>query len=195
VTYIKIKAETYQEAMKQLKIDYGDDAVPINYKNIKEGGFFKSRILGKDMVELTACIRERKSESKLKARQSLDVVVKDDLSALLKQPPQNSIGKDSDILKKINQIKNAHAKSLTTINSVEEPLVKERPEPRQPGLGLGKELHLERELRGLKDAFNKFAVSQNARNGEDREEPPAIAKYAGVFSNKTILTPKKAPQL
>ena len=184
--YIKIKAETYQEAMKQLKIDHGDDAVPISHKNIKEGGFFKSRILGRDMVELTACIRERnerKSDGKSKTRQGLDIMLKDDLSALLRQQPQNNTDTDSDILKKINQIKSAHAKSLT-INSIEEPMVKTQTDPYQSGISLGKELHLEKELRELKEAFNKLVAHQKAsdvKGGENREEPPIIMKYMNIL--------------
>ncbi|MCL2025970.1 MAG: flagellar biosynthesis protein FlhF, partial [Leptospirales bacterium] len=185
MTYIKIKAETYQEAMKQLKIDYGDDAVPISHKNIKEGGFFKSRILGKDMVELTAYVRERKSEGKSKAKQGLDITVKDDLSSLLRQQPQNSTGTNTaDILKTINQIKSAHAKSLTTINSIEEPLMKNSLEPHQSGLSLEKELHLEKELRELKEAFNKLVASHkglDAKGGESKEDPPIIAKYMNIL--------------
>ncbi|MCL1910772.1 MAG: flagellar biosynthesis protein FlhF [Leptospirales bacterium] len=184
--YINIKAETYQEAMKQLKINYGDDALVVSHKNIKEGGFFKSRIFGKDMVELTACIREHKNTGKSKTKQNLDIMLKDDWSPLLKQQPQdNPDPNSSEILKKINQIKNAHAKSLTTINSVDEPMAKEQVEPHKSGHGAGKDTHLEKELRELRIAVNRLVAGQNSddKSGEskEKEEAPVIAKYMNIL--------------
>lgn len=64
--YVKIKAKNYNEAMMKLKMEYGDDAIPISHKYVKEGGLFKSMILAKELVELTAAIPERKPPSKPK---------------------------------------------------------------------------------------------------------------------------------
>ncbi len=36
--YVKIKAKTYNEAMMKLKMEHGDDAIPISHKYVKEGG-------------------------------------------------------------------------------------------------------------------------------------------------------------
>ena len=36
--YVKIKAKTYNEAMMKLRMEYGDDAIPVSHRYIKEGG-------------------------------------------------------------------------------------------------------------------------------------------------------------
>jgi len=61
--YVKITAENYNDAMMQLRKQYGEDAIPISHKYIKEGGLFKTKFLAKDIVELTAAIHEKKRES------------------------------------------------------------------------------------------------------------------------------------
>ncbi|MCX7678577.1 MAG: flagellar biosynthesis protein FlhF [Spirochaetes bacterium] len=58
--YVKVKAKTYNDAMMKLRMEYGDDAIPISHKYVKEGGFLNSKIFGKEMVELTAAIQEKK---------------------------------------------------------------------------------------------------------------------------------------
>ncbi|HOE20038.1 MAG TPA: hypothetical protein PKJ69_03645, partial [Spirochaetota bacterium] len=58
--YVKIKARTYNEAMMKLKMEHGDDAIPISHKNIKEGGIFNTGLFARDFVELTAAIPDVK---------------------------------------------------------------------------------------------------------------------------------------
>jgi flagellar biosynthesis protein FlhF len=77
--YVKIKAKNYNEAMMKLKMEHGDDAIPISHKYIKEGGLFNSGLFAKDLVELTAAIPERKSASKAKPekKSTIDFTVGD----------------------------------------------------------------------------------------------------------------------
>lgn len=71
--YVKVKAKTYNDAMMKLKMEYGDDAIPISHKYIKEGGFLNSKLFGKEMVELTAAIQEKKTISRtMEKKQSVD---------------------------------------------------------------------------------------------------------------------------
>ncbi len=58
--YVKVKAKTYNDAMMKLKMEYGDDAIPISHKYVKEGGFMNSKLFGREVVELTAAIQEKK---------------------------------------------------------------------------------------------------------------------------------------
>ncbi len=62
--YVKIRAKDYNEAMQKLRSEYGDDAIPISHKYIKDGGFFNSKLFAKELVELTAGVQERKAEPK-----------------------------------------------------------------------------------------------------------------------------------
>ncbi len=59
--YVKIKAKTYNDAMMKLKMEYGDDAIPISHKYVKEGGLLNSKFFGREVVELTAAIQEKKA--------------------------------------------------------------------------------------------------------------------------------------
>lgn len=61
--YIKIRAKTYNEAMKKLKSEHGDEAIPISHKYVKEGGLFSTGLFSKQVVEVTAGIHERKKKS------------------------------------------------------------------------------------------------------------------------------------
>src|SRR6056297_3366198 len=67
--YVKIRAKNYNEAMMQLKIDHGDDAIPISHKNVKDGGLLNTSLFARDIVELTAAIPERKTVPRVKPAQ------------------------------------------------------------------------------------------------------------------------------
>ncbi len=84
--YVKIKARTYNEAMMKLKMDHGDDAIPISHKNVKEGGLFNTGLFARDFVELTAAIPDVKP-AKLKPKKNIDLTVgtNDNVNELLKQ--------------------------------------------------------------------------------------------------------------
>ncbi len=76
--YVKIKARTYNDAMMKLKMEHGDDAIPISHKYVKEGGFLNSKLFAKDVVELTAAIQEKKSVPRAPERKGgLDIRVGD----------------------------------------------------------------------------------------------------------------------
>ncbi len=57
--YVKIRAKTYNEAMKKLKIEHGDEAIPISHKYVKEGGLFNTGLFSRQVVEVTAGIHDR----------------------------------------------------------------------------------------------------------------------------------------
>ncbi len=63
--YVKIKAKSYHDAMMKLKMEYGDDAIPISHKFVKEGGILNSKFFGREVVELTAAIQEKKIASSM----------------------------------------------------------------------------------------------------------------------------------
>lgn len=76
--YIKIKGESYRDAIQKLKTQHGDDAIPISHKNVKEGGILNSRFFGKEVVELTAAVQEKGINALVRERKSsIDVTVGD----------------------------------------------------------------------------------------------------------------------
>jgi flagellar biosynthesis protein FlhF len=76
--YFKITAENYNEAMKQLRREHGDEAIPISHKYVKQGGFFNSRFFAKEVVELTAAVKEKRPLSAAAIKKStIDFTIDD----------------------------------------------------------------------------------------------------------------------
>ena len=76
--YLKITAENYNEAMKQLRREHGDEAIPISHKYVKQGGFFNSRFFAKEVVELTAAVKEKRPLSAAAIKKStIDFTIDD----------------------------------------------------------------------------------------------------------------------
>ena len=79
--YVKLTAENYNEALQQLRTKYGEDAIPISHKYVKEGGFFNSKLFAKEIVELTAAIHEKKMDYFQKKRKpTIDLKADEDIS-------------------------------------------------------------------------------------------------------------------
>jgi flagellar biosynthesis protein FlhF len=97
--YVKIKSGTYNEAMMKLRMDYGEDAIPVSHRYVKEGGILNSKLFAKNLVELTAAIPERNGNLKTKSvkKSLVDYTIGD--SEAIKESLRNA-------QKEQNQIKN-----------------------------------------------------------------------------------------
>ena len=94
--YIKIRGNNYNEVMMKLKMDYGDDAIPISHKFVKEGGLFNSKLFAREVVELTAAVQERKFKSSiLGEKKKIDFTVDDPVEKTAAEPRKSRL---SDIL-------------------------------------------------------------------------------------------------
>ncbi|OHD66831.1 MAG: flagellar biosynthesis protein FlhF [Spirochaetes bacterium RBG_13_51_14] len=79
--------------MMKLKMEYGDDAIPISHKFVKEGGLFNSKIFAREVVELTAAVQERKFKSSLLGnKKKIDFTVDDSGDRMTAQLPKSGIG-------------------------------------------------------------------------------------------------------
>lgn len=98
--YVKIKAKNYNEALMQLRMKHGDEAIPISHKYVKEGGILNSRFFAKDIVELTAAIQEKKVSTKKRItrekKSNFDVRVDSDVSKSLYKSPGDALKKQID---------------------------------------------------------------------------------------------------
>lgn len=97
--YVKIKAKTYNEAMMKLKMDYGDEAIPISHKYVKEGGVLNTKLFARDVVELTAAIQEKKPFTRPSEKKStIDFTVGDNDTArkILTSKILSSINKENN---------------------------------------------------------------------------------------------------
>ncbi len=98
--YLKITAENYTEAMKKLRKEHGDEAIPISHKYIKQGGLFNSKLFGKEVVELTAAVKDIKTGIASKLRKtSVDYTVDDETVVKREQSP---LGKVQDIIERVS---------------------------------------------------------------------------------------------
>ena len=75
--YVKIREMNYNEALLHLKREYGDDAIPISHKWVKEGGLFNTGFFAKDMVELTAAVQDKRPSGRRpgEERSNIDLTV------------------------------------------------------------------------------------------------------------------------
>ncbi len=97
--YLKITADSYNEAMKKLRTEHGDEAIPISHKYVKQGGFFNSKVFAKEVVELTAAVKERKPfQNPVPKKSTIDFIVDDK-----KEPVQ--LGKVQEILDRASSVK------------------------------------------------------------------------------------------
>ncbi len=96
--YVKIRAKTYNEAMMKLKADYGDEAIPISHKYVKEGGLFNSKFFSKQVVELTAGVQEgRSTAGKINRKSTFDFTVGDKKGSSGYGPGSTAAEKKSDV--------------------------------------------------------------------------------------------------
>jgi flagellar biosynthesis protein FlhF len=83
--------------MMKLKMDYGDDAIPISHKFVKEGGLFNSKIFAREVVELTAAVQERKFKSSiLGEKKKIDFTVDDGPDRASSAQPKSRISEMID---------------------------------------------------------------------------------------------------
>lgn len=110
--YVKITAENYNKALAELRLKYGEDAIPISHKYIKQGGLFNSRLFSKDLCELTAGINEKKYSKPAAVRPGVNLVADADntKSILSRQseevvPPKDSYSATLDLLRRVQEKK------------------------------------------------------------------------------------------
>jgi flagellar biosynthesis protein FlhF len=181
--YLKITADNYNEAMKKLRTEHGDEAIPISHKYVKQGGFFNSRVFAKEVVELTAAVKERKPFQNPGIKKStIDFIVDD------KKEPSR-LGKVQEILERASAAKNEFSvdsinRSIDTandnLNSFKQPAIhsdfvdftakKEKSEVRidevhepvktRSDSDKGIVTNIEREVNDIKSALNKLLEGQ-----------------------------------
>lgn len=113
--YVKITAKSFNDAMMKMKMEYGEDAIPISHKNIKEGGLLKSKLFAHDIVELTVAIPEkgssRNAPQKKQAKSSFDVLVGDRDFPKASPPSASASSAATDLAAALSAVKAAAANS------------------------------------------------------------------------------------
>ncbi len=178
--YVKIKAKNYNEAMMKLKMEHGDDAIPISHKYVKEGGLFNSRLLAKELVELTAAIPERKTASKIRpaVKSTIDFTVGDnDIAKPAAQSSSidRSIGEVERILKTVDSLVPAD------LPDIKKPVVQASAPAPEKEKGddmvelsrseLSSLRKLEKEFHDLKSSLDRLLDAQGRDGGRKAKEP------------------------
>lgn len=182
--YVKIRDLNYNEALQQLKREYGDEAIPISHKYVKEGGLFNSRLFAKDIVELTAAVQDKRPAPKSMntEKRRLDLTVGADktesLLSALKNTSMNegisSFAPDS-LARAVGSIN----KNLEAIKRPDDSLSSEQeasPEPisarsAAPDVRIErKKESFEDQINEIRDTLNKIAADKNNYKEERRHE-------------------------
>lgn len=135
--YLKIIADNYNDAMKKLRTEHGDEAIPISHKYVKQGGFLKSKLFAREVVELTAAVKEKKPfQNPVQKKSTIDFIVDDkkDATPLTKVQEileRAAVTKDDFNVESINR-------SIDTLNDSLNSLKKNQSEPLPPVLLKGK---------------------------------------------------------
>lgn len=85
----RFQAPTETEAMMMAKEEMGSAAVIMNIKTIKQRGF--SRLLKKDVVEVTAALEERIANTERLPQKAINIAVNDQILPELETPKNNAI--------------------------------------------------------------------------------------------------------
>ncbi|HON77076.1 MAG TPA: flagellar biosynthesis protein FlhF [Spirochaetota bacterium] len=193
--YVKIKAKTYNEAMMKLKMDYGDEAIPISHKYVKEGGVLNTKIFARDVVELTAAIQEKKPFTRPPEKKStVDFTVGDNDAArkILTSKILSSINRDihredddGDIVAApVRSAKPVHEEPRETVFSQEKPN-----EEKTPGTVTLAKDELD-SLKKFEKEFHEIKQTLSRLMDNQRCEPERVAAVAS--EEDKILEPYKA---
>ena len=169
--YVKIKAKTYNEAMMKLRMEYGDDAIPVSHRYIKEGGLLNSKLFATNLVELTAAIPEKKSIVKEKPlkKSTVDFTVgEDDLlktrsfnaggDTFKKEETRETLTRTADTLN-VNALVTAGRRERASSESViERPVPSEEKAP-QGRMNISIEKRFEKEFHEIKQTLNMLLQS------------------------------------
>lgn len=176
--YVKITAENYNKALSELREKYGEDAIPISHKYIKQGGLFNSRLFSKDICELTAGINEKKYSRQSPVRQSLNLVADADntKSILARQadealPPKSSYSATLDLLRQVQETKAILDKPEVVRES--RPVQSDAREAKVPA-------GVEKELTELKSAISKLSDGKSSEVAMKLEEE--LMPYKEILS-------------
>ncbi|HOP63439.1 MAG TPA: flagellar biosynthesis protein FlhF, partial [Spirochaetota bacterium] len=209
--YLKITAENYNEAMKKLRQEHGDEAIPISHKYVREGGLFKSRFFAREVVELTAAVKDRRpfpgsNLSGVNAKKStVDFVVDDtretsrpgkvhdiaDRAVSRKEETQvESINRSIDSLNdSLNSLKTSSysTEDAAMRKTFEDHQKKEAVQPEKGKLSQENESELvkniEKEVNDIKNALNRLLEGQKNRNVSCEEESQLLPYREILESN------------
>lgn len=191
--YVKIKAKNYNEAMMKLKMEYGDDAIPISHKYVKEGGLFKSRILAKELVELTAAIPERKPAARPKSEMkgTIDFTVGENEPMRIPPLPRTESAAPEPGAKAADPI-NVNLDALIGRASAAQEAIAVKKERHDEETREGRDedhsiKKLEKEFHEIKGALKQLLEAQGKPAGsmraEDPEEEAYIRPYREILMN------------
>jgi len=201
--YLKITAENYNEAMKKLRLDHGDEAIPISHKYVKQGGFFNSRFFAREVVELTAAVKEKKHTSATQPRKStIDFTVDDSRESAAASAMQNRPVKTAPSGQEISM--DAINRSIETLNdslnTLKKPAVPENANVSKtdtaektsqsaisaaavPAGDTGAVKSIEREMNDIKNSLNRLLENQKRGRGicADSDEENILNPYREIL--------------
>ncbi len=199
--YVKIKAENYKEAMMKLKTQYGNDAIPISHKYVKEGGILNSRLFARTVVEVTAGVHEKKIPARSNAASGrFDVLVGEQE---LPGSRMSSRGAGDNRESRNSEVTvDKLVKSIDSLNDSlggvkrQQPAGKDASEHSEENFTLtGRaSTKFEKEFSELKDTLNKLLAGQEQKtvNSVKESEEPALKKFYDLLRRNDFDSDERA---
>ena len=202
--YLKIRAKNYNEAMMKLKMEHGDDAIPISHKYVREGGILNSKFFAREVVELTAAVQDKSYPVRKNAlpKRNIDFTVDDDIinksgvsgSATGNYPPAKDPSIDNlaktidavnDNLNSIkSNIKTEAAKEPRILDSKDSDHVKVKAGEQDDSSSIKK---FEKEFEDIKQVLNKLLSEQKNSDEYDhvksKEDSTLLESYMNILKN------------
>jgi flagellar biosynthesis protein FlhF len=205
--YVKIRAKNYNEALMQLRMKYGEDAIPISHKYVKEGGILGGALFAKRVVELTAAYQDRTfknspSPAPLR-RKGIDLRVDDDVTkSLLAADHEESTG--SNFLRELKKAANTGvygSDGKTAAPKLDIPERDIRPAPARPekpagDIILSKEEYqnlkkLERDYSDIRERFDRLMEEGKGARADDMAFSEELVPYAELLEKNDFSIDKR----
>ena len=203
--YLKIRAKNYNEAMMKLKMDHGDDAIPISHKYVKEGGILNSRFFAREVVELTAAVQEKRYPLRRNAlnKNTIDYTIDDAVNGPKKgMNPSVAAGHQEtkersvdtiarsidDVNNNLNELKAQAGMETAAFSKKQDSPPKTEEKQVETGGSEGDSIDkFEKEFNEIKKALNKLVSERNSAVHNDIDnvvrEGAALSPYLEILKN------------
>ena len=213
--HVTIKAKDYNTALMELRMKYGDEAIPLTHKKVKEGGFLNTSLFAKEYIQLTALIQEKggralkpKPKPVPEKRTRFDVRVDNDVtSALLAGASDDDRPSFADELRMQASLYGANGRKVAepALEPALEPVPARKPLPAAPAadIVLTKEEYqalkkIERNFSEVQDKLEKLQAARDIdRKNPSRgiEEEEMFKPLAEILKNNDYDEEQRAQML
>ena len=191
--------------MMKLKMEHGDDAIPISHKYVKEGGILNSRFFAREVVELTAAVQEKRYPLRRNAlnKNTIDYTIDDAVNGPkksmntsvaaghqeTKERSVDTIARSiDDVNNNLNELKAQAGMETAAFSKKQDSPPKTEEKQVETGGSEGDSIDkFEKEFNEIKKALNKLVSERNSAVHNDIDsvvrEGSALSPYFEILKN------------